>query len=250
MVRKIKNKKLIIAGPCAIESEKQFDFIAQEIHQHVDIIRAGVWKGRTSPQDYSGIGKKALQWIKRVQKKYHTPVAIEVGTPQHLALAIKNDISIVWLGARTTSNPFAVEEIANIAKGLNLEVWIKNPIIPDLKLWCGAIERFKQKGILKLKSIHRGFHSDTNMDYRNHPKWDLVMKFKKTHPDIPIICDPSHIAGSRKYIYEITEQAYGVFDGIMLEVHNQPAKALSDSKQQINPEDFKKLLKKLTVQFG
>tara|TARA_B100000902_G_scaffold394219_1_gene450085 strand:- start:461 stop:1210 length:750 start_codon:yes stop_codon:yes gene_type:complete len=244
---KIKNS-LIIAGPCAIETREQFLNIVADIHHYTDIIRAGVWKGRTSPKNYSGVGEKGLIWVKEVQNTYNIPVAIEIGTTKHIELALKYDVGILWIGARTTSNPFAMQEIAESLKGVDVEIWVKNPIIADIKLWTGAIDRLKELGIKKLKTIHRGFYSDKKINLRNDPKWDLLHEFEMKHPDLPIISDPSHIAGRTKYIKEISQQAINKnINKFMIEVHNKPHQALSDQKQQLSPQEFKILLKKLKL---
>jgi len=240
------NNKIIIAGPCAIEKESQLYNIVEQIYAYTDIIRAGIWKARTSPKDYPGVGAIGLPWLQNIQKKYQTPVAIEVGTPKHIELALKHNITKFWIGARTTANPFAVQEIAEVIKGLNIELWIKNPIISDLKLWSGAIERMYNVGVENIKIIHRGFYSEKTIIYRNAPRWELLENFKRLYPDIQIICDPSHIAGDKKYIYKISETAYlKKLNGLMIEVHNSPETALSDKKQQLNPKEFKNLLLKL-----
>tara|TARA_Y100001968_G_C19219412_1_gene648936 strand:- start:137 stop:889 length:753 start_codon:yes stop_codon:yes gene_type:complete len=246
MVQKNKKPGRIIAGPCAIESKKQLYETIKKIHAHIDVIRAGLWKGRTSPASYSGIGKKGLPWLKDIQKKYSLPIAIEVGTTEHIDLALKYDIRVFWIGARTTVNPFSVQEIATSLKGVDAEIWIKNPIIPDLKLWVGAIERFKKTGIENIQTIHRGFYCDRKIIYRNNPKWSLLEKFRKMYPNMPIICDPSHIAGNQKYIYQIAKKACNKgIDGLMVEVHNNPNAAKSDHAQQLNPVRFKRLLSSL-----
>ena len=237
---------LIIAGPCALETQEQFYSTVHSIYNYTDIIRVGVWKARTSPKNYPGIGHKGLPWIQSVQKKYKTPVAIEIGTPQHVEFALKYDVRFFWLGARTTVNPFYVQEIAESLRGVSVEVWVKNPIFADVKLWTGAIERLKRVGLKNIKIIHRGFHSEKKMIYRNNPKWSLVNAFRRNHPSIPVICDPSHIAGNKKHIYELARRACGQrVDGLMIEVHNSPSNALSDSAQQLSPKEFKQLLARL-----
>lgn len=239
-------KKIIIAGPCAVEKKEQFYNTVERIYHYAHIIRAGVWKGRTSPKDYSGSGEEALSWIEDVQNKYKIRVAIEVGTTRHVELALQYNIKILWIGARTTVNPFSVQEIAESMRGLDVEVWIKNPIIPDLKLWVGAIERFQNIGLNQLKSIHRGFYSETQTTYRNNPRWKLLKKFRQIYPHMPIISDPSHITGNTKYIYKIAKKACQEnVDGLMFEVHNSPNEALSDKKQQLTPKEFQSLLKKI-----
>ncbi len=241
-MEKIDNQT-IIAGPCAVEGKSQLYDTVKNIYLHTHIIRAGIWKGRTSPQDYSGVGEEGLTWIQDLQKKYHRPFAIEVGTVRHVELALKKNIKIMWLGARTTVNPFAVEELAASFRGLNVEVWVKNPIIPDIKLWIGAIERLRRVGVKNIKTIHRGFYSEQKKPYRNHPRWDLLNDFQHYCPEIPIICDPSHIAGDTDHIDVISRDAKKKnVDGFMFEVHNNPQKALSDSRQQLTPNNFKQLM--------
>jgi len=242
----VNKKTLIIAGPCAVEEKAQFDKIVQEIYQYTDVIRAGIWKARTSPVDYPGVGERGLPWAKEVQKKYKTPVAIEIGTTKHLELALQYELRVFWIGARTTVNPFAIQDLADAMKGLDIELWVKNPLVADLKLWSGAIDRFKKNGLNNIKAIHRGFHTEKNIIYRNNPRWELLEKFRTHHPDIPVICDPSHISGNHKYIYQIAQKAIDKkLDGLMIEVHNLPEKALSDRIQQLSPSNFNNLLKKL-----
>ena len=241
-----KNNQIIIAGPCSIEKKEQLYNLVEKIHHNIDVLRAGVWKARTSPNDYPGIGELGLPWLKDIQQKYKTPVAIEVGTVKHIELALKHSIKIFWLGARTTANPFAVQELAESMKSLDIELWIKNPIISDLRLWVGTVERIKKIGINNIKIIHRGFYSDKKLNYRNAPNWELLQKFKNYFPELPILCDPSHIAGQKRYIYEIATRAYFEKpDGLMIEVHNEPHRALSDKLQQLDPQEFKNLLIKL-----
>ena len=238
-----KNKKIIIAGPCAIETKEQFFKTIESIYHNTDIIRCGVWKARTSPNSYSGQGEKALKWIKEAQEKYNICCAIEVGTLRHLNLAMQYQIQHFWIGARTTSNPFAVEEIAQNIKNKNVEIWIKNPMFPDFKLWIGAVERFQKNKNNNIKLIHRGFFLEDSKKYRNQPRWDLVKKIRNKYPEIPIICDPSHIAGKRTLIQRVCEQALEEqIDGLMIEVHHKPNQALSDAQQQLCPKKFKKLL--------
>ena len=241
-----KNNQIIVAGPCSIEKKEQLYNLVEKIHHNIDVLRAGVWKARTSPNDYPGIGELGLPWLKDIQQKYKTPVAIEVGTTKHVELALKHSIKIFWLGARTTANPFAVQELAESMKSLDIELWIKNPIISDLRLWVGTVERIKKLGINNIKIIHRGFYSDKKLNYRNAPNWELLQKFKNYFPKLPILCDPSHIAGQKRYIYEIATRAYlQKIDGLMIEVHNEPHRALSDKLQQLDPQEFKNLLIKL-----
>ena len=245
---KIENK-LIVAGPCAVEKKMQLYNTVKHIYNYTDVIRAGIWKGRTSPNSYPGVGEKALPWIQDIQNQYQIPVAIEVGNTKHVELALKYDIKIMWLGARTTVNPFAVQDIAESVRNLNVEIWIKNPIVSDLKLWIGAVNRFNRVGIKNIKTIHRGFYTDNNIHYRNNPRWDLLADFRKKYSEIPVLSDPSHIAGDTKYIEKLSLNSIkeGV-DGFMFEVHHDPNKALSDKQQQLNPKDFKLLIDKLSIQ--
>ena len=234
---------IIIAGPCAIETKNQFFETIEQIHGHVDFIRCGVWKARTSPKNYAGKGNESLYWIQSAQKKYNIPFAIEIGTQAHIKRATKHNINTFWIGARTTSNPFSVQEIAEFLKGSDVEIWIKNPIFSEIKLWFGAIERLYMQNIKNIKVIHRGFHSENPTKYRNNPRWDLLKKFKLTYPNTPIILDPSHIAGKRSLISEVVKKGLELgVNGFMLEVHNNPTKALSDKDQQLTPIEFKKLL--------
>lgn len=242
----VKDKKIIIAGPCAIESKKQFFSIAKEIHSNINFLRCGVWKARTNPYSFSGVGLKALDWVQEIQKKFNVKCAVEVGTTEHVQLALKHKIKTMWLGARTTCNPFIVEQISSCVKNKEVEIWIKNPIFADMKLWFGAIERFKNKGVSNIKVIHRGFFSENKEKYRNPPRWDLLVEFKKKYPEIPLICDPSHISGNKNLIREVTNQAvkYNV-SGFMVEVHENPENALSDSMQQLDLIEFREFLSNL-----
>ncbi|MBJ04605.1 MAG: hypothetical protein CMP65_01715 [Flavobacteriales bacterium] len=240
------NKHIIIAGPCAIETKKIFFDTIDSINKDVDIFRAGIWKARTSPNNFQGIGEEGLSWIQEAQIKYKKPFAIEVGTAQHVELALKHEIGILWIGARTTCNPFSVQEICEATRGSDLEIWIKNPIFPNLELWIGAIERFKKSKIKNIKVINRGFFSESPSPYRNLPRWDIVRKFKKIFPKIPLICDPSHISGNTELIYDVCVKAlsYEVI-GFMIEVHKKPEIALSDQNQQLKPKEFCEILDKL-----
>ena len=241
----MKKDKLIIAGPCAVENKLQLYNTFKAIHKYIDFFRAGIWKGRTSPKNYAGFGEKALPWIRDIQKKYRIPVAIEVGTTKHVELALKYDVKQIWIGARTTVNPFAVQELAEALRNTEIDVWVKNPIISDIGLWTGAIERFERVGIKDIKTIYRGFHSEKNTKYRNEPRWDLVETFKHYYPNIPILFDPSHLSGNTKHIGSLVQNTHRSINGFMFEVHNNPNKALSDKEQQLNPEEFKLIIQKL-----
>ncbi len=242
------NKKIIIAGPCAIETKSGLLSLVEEIHNKVDIIRGGVWKARTSPHNYAGKGEEALKWINQIQKKYNKLFAVEVGTKNHVELALKYNIKIVWIGARTTSNPFAVQEIAETLYKTDTEIWIKNPIFSNLDLWFGAIERLHLNHIKNIKVIHRGFYSENEKTYRNDPRWDLLDKFRLKYPNIPVICDPSHITGDKKLIFNIAKKAMQKhINGLMIEVHHDPENALSDQKQQLSAKELIQLLEKLNL---
>lgn len=244
----VKTQPLFIAGPCSIESEQQFLQVVEALYQQgIDTIRAGVWKPRTRPNSFEGIGAPAFDWIKTAKAKFPVKVAIEVATPEHAALALENNIDMVWLGARTTVNPFHVQEIADALQGTKIPVMVKNPVNPDLALWVGAIERLKQAGIKDLVAIHRGFSTYQPAHYRNLPLWQIPIELKTEFPELPVICDPSHIAGKAELVAEVAQKAMDLyFDGLIVEVHPQPKKALSDAAQQLTPEAFARLKANLT----
>ena len=244
-----KNKnKLIVAGPCAIENKSQFLKTVEKIKNVTDIIRCGVWKARTSANSFRGVGQRSLPWIDFVQKQLSIPCAVEVGTISHIKQALKYNIKIFWIGARTTCNPFIIQEMADFLKNEEVEIWIKNPIIPDVELWFGAIERFQKNNLNELKIIHRGFFSTKSREYRNLPRWDILKKIKSKYPNIPLICDPSHICGDYNRIEKFIHRALlEDFQGLMLEVHQNPLEALSDEKQQLTPEHFSSILKRLKL---
>jgi len=242
-------KPVIIAGPCSAESEAQVLSTAHEISKNkkVSIFRSGIWKPRTRPKSFEGVGEKGLAWLQKVKKETGLLTATEVATPKHIELCIKNEIDVLWIGARTCSNPFSVQELANAAEGADLAIFIKNPINPDLELWIGAIERFAAKGIKKIGAIHRGFFPFEKTPFRNIPKWEIFIELKRRFPNLPILNDPSHISGSKKYIKEISQKALDLAaDGLMIETHFNPEQALSDKEQQIKPKELSDLLSKLT----
>ena len=247
---KIKNyiakKPYIIAGPCSAESEVQILKVANEIKDIADVFRAGVWKPRTSPYSFEGIGENALNWLKRVQLETGLKVATEVATANHVELCLSAGIDILWIGARTTVNPFYVQEIAEALKGVDIPVFVKNPIHPEIGLWIGALERLSKAGINKMIAIHRGFHNYKESAFRNDPKWEIPIKLREEFSDLPIICDSSHIAGKASLIEDVSQIAMDInFDGLMIETHNNPTNALSDPKQQITPKELKKVLNNL-----
>lgn len=239
----------IIAGPCSAESFEQLDAtIAGIVNIGINVIRAGVWKPRTRPNSFEGHGELALQWLSELKKKYPIQVATEVASTQHVELALKYDMDIVWLGARTTVNPFGVQEIADSLKGVDIPVYIKNPINPDLSLWIGAIERISGAGIKDVRAMHRGFSSFQKTRFRNAPMWQIPIDLKRRCPEIPLLCDPSHISGNREMLFEIAQKSLDLsYDGLMIETHHDPNNALSDAEQQLTPAALEELLNKLFV---
>jgi chorismate mutase len=243
-------KPLIIAGPCSAETEEQVMETATAIAKEgfANVIRAGVWKPRTRPGSFEGKGEEALPWLQRVKKETGLPVAIEVATPQHVELALKYGVDILWIGARTTVNPFNVQDLADSLKGVDVPVLIKNPVNPDLQLWIGAFERIAGAGITKLGAIHRGFSSLQEKKYRNAPMWNIAIEMKTLFPQLPMIGDPSHIAGKRTYLYELAQRALDLnYDGLIIESHRNPDEAWSDAAQQLTPAALGEMLKELAV---
>lgn len=245
---------ILIAGPCAAESEAQVMETATALSKlGVSMFRAGVWKPRTKPDCFEGLGEVALKWLQRVESELNMTVLTEVATAEHVELALKYGICNLWIGARTTANPFAVQAIADtlsVAKngGKKIRLFVKNPMNPDLEEWIGAIERFRKAGITDIVAVHRGFSSYEKSLYRNEPMWKLPMDFRRRMPEIPLICDPSHITGRADLIESISQQALDLgFDGLMIECHSCPAKALSDANQQLTPMDFCEMLSHLVV---
>ncbi|AEU09369.1 bifunctional putative phospho-2-dehydro-3-deoxyheptonate aldolase, chorismate mutase [Blattabacterium sp. (Cryptocercus punctulatus) str. Cpu] len=243
------DKPLVISGPCSAESEKQIKETAIRMDtSYVQVFRAGIWKPRTKPNNFEGIGEVGLQWLKNVKKNTGLMVATEVANAEHVKLALSFDIDILWIGARSTASPFTVQEIADSLKGKEEKIiLVKNPIHPDLELWIGALERLFSKGIKKLGVIHRGFYTYKTSKYRNQPNWNILLNFNSILPRIPIICDPSHICGNKKGILEISKIAFHFFrcEGLMIESHCDPDNAWSDAKQQITPEKLLEMLKNL-----
>lgn len=236
---------LVIAGPCSAESEEQVMQTARELKKvsQVSVFRAGIWKPRTRPGGFSGMGVEALSWMKRVKEETGLLTTIEVANANHVYEALKHGIDILWIGARTSANPFSVQEIADALKGADIPVFVKNPISPDLQLWVGAIERINQAGIRRVGAVHRGFSTHQKTPFRNVPKWELVIELKRLLPDIPLICDPSHIAGSRALIPELCQKAVDMaMNGLMVESHISPDAALSDAAQQVQPTALGKIL--------
>ena len=240
---------LIIAGPCSAETEDQVLDIAHKLKDSdATVYRAGIWKPRTRPGNFEGVGSLALQWMQKVKKQTGILTTTEVANANHVDLALKNEIDIFWVGARTTVSPFIVQEIAEALRGTEKIVLIKNPVNPDLSLWLGAIERFFSSDIKNIGAIHRGFSTYEKTKYRNNPEWQIAIDLQRKLPDLPLILDPSHIAGRRDLIFDLCQTALDLnYDGLMIESHNDPDNAWSDSKQQITPESLKELTENLTV---
>ena len=243
------SKPVIIAGPCSAESEKQVLETAHQLKKHENLIfRAGIWKPRTRPNSFEGVGEKGLKLLQLAKKETGFKTTTEVAKAAHVSLAIKHKVDILWIGARTTGNPFAIQEIAEALKGINIPVMVKNPINPELKLRIGAIERLKDAGIENIAAINRGFFAYENSKYRNTPQWQIAVDLKRKFPTIPIICDPSHISGKSNLIYEVAQKAMDLnYDGLMIETHIDPANALSDSQQQITPQKLDEILENLVI---
>tara|TARA_B100000214_G_scaffold371105_1_gene346905 strand:- start:5399 stop:6451 length:1053 start_codon:yes stop_codon:yes gene_type:complete len=244
----IVKKPYIIAGPCSAESEFQILQIAHEIKEVADVFRAGIWKPRTSPNSFEGVGKNGLKWLQKVKSETGLKVMTEVATAKHVDLCLSAKIDVLWIGARTTVNPFYVQEIANALKGVDIPVFVKNPIHPEIGLWLGAFERLSKNGIYKLAAIHRGFYNYKKSAFRNDPKWEMPVKLKKEMHNLPIICDPSHIAGTSSLVEDVSQTAMDInLDGLMIETHTDPLQALSDSKQQITPKKLHNILNRLIL---
>lgn len=237
-------RPFIIAGPCGAESEDQIIETSLALAKsNINALRAGIWKPRTRPGPFEGVGEIGLKWIKTAGKITGLPVITEVANPKHVEKVLKAEIDMIWIGARTTVNPFMVEEIAQALKGYNIPVFVKNPVNPDLELWIGAIERLNKVGISKIAAIHRGFSSYEKSIYRNNPNWEIPIELKRRIPELPIICDPSHICGNREMLLSVSQTAMDLnFDGLMIESHINPASALTDEKQQITPSQLEKIL--------
>lgn len=236
---------LIISGPCSAETKEQVLEIARQLKDSgkVDVLRAGIWKPRTMPGMFEGIGATALEWMKAAKEETGLLTAVEVANASHVELALKNNIDILWIGARTTVNPFSVQEIADVLAGVNIPVLIKNPVNPDTELWAGAIERIAKVGVQQIGLIHRGFSSFGNTQFRNAPMWHIPIEMKRRYPHLPIICDPSHICGNRTMLQEVAQRSIDLdFTGLMIETHIDPDNAWSDAKQQITPQKLSELL--------
>jgi chorismate mutase len=239
----------VIAGPCSAETEEQVLRIAHELKDSdVSVFRAGIWKPRTRPGGFEGVGEIGLKWLKKAKAETGLLMGTEVATAAHCKLALENDIDVLWVGARTTANPFAVQEIADTLKGTDKIVLIKNPVNPDMALWLGGVERLYAAGIKKLGVIHRGFSTYEKTKYRNIPEWQIAIELQNKFPDLPLIIDPSHITGNRDMILEVTQEALDLnYDGMIIETHHDPDNAWSDAAQQVTPAALKQIFKDLKV---
>ena len=239
---------LIVAGPCGAETEDQVYKTAEQLAGigKIKIFRAGIWKPRTRPNSFEGVGEIGLKWLQEIKKKYKLLTTVEVANKEHTELALKHGVDVLWIGARTTVNPFSVQEIADVLKGVDIPVMIKNPVNPDLQLWIGAIERINQAGINKIIAIHRGFHAGNKNAYRNNPMWEIPIELKTLYPELAVICDPSHIGGKRNLLKEISQKSIDLgMQGLMIESHINPDIALSDAEQQLSPAALSELLTNL-----
>jgi len=242
-------KPIFMAGPCSAESEEQVLCTAVSLAEMgIKIFRAGIWKPRTRPNAFEGVGSVGLQWLQTVKKETGMLISTEVANVKHVYEALKYGIDILWIGARTSANPFAVQDIADSLRGVNIPVMVKNPINPDVDLWIGAIERINNAGIKRMAAIHRGFSSYDKTLYRNIPQWQVPIELRRRIPDMPIITDPSHICGNREFLYDISQKAMDLnFDGLIIETHCNPDKALSDAQQQVTPDGLKTIIDKLIL---
>ena len=243
------NHPLVIAGPCSAETEDQVLKIAHELkNSDVSIFRAGIWKPRTRPGMFEGVGAIGLKWLQKVKEETGLLIATEVANSNHVKLALEHDVDILWIGARSTVSPFIIQEIADALEGTDKIVLVKNPVNPDLALWLGGIERLYSANIKKLGVIHRGFSTYEKTNYRNNPEWQLPIELQNRFPDLPLICDPSHIAGRRDILQDISQTALDLnFDGLMIETHTNPDKAWSDAAQQITPKVLIKMMEDLKM---
>lgn len=243
------NHPLVIAGPCSAETEEQVLDIAHQLKDSdVNYYRAGIWKPRTRPGMFEGVGALGLKWLQKVKAETGLKTAIEVANKAHVELALEHDIDLLWIGARSTVSPFIVQEIADALQGTDKVVLVKNPVNPDLALWLGAIERLASSDIKKLGVIHRGFSTYEKTKYRNNPEWQLAIELQTKFPDLPLINDPSHITGRRDMIFDVSQTALDLnFDGLMIETHNDPDKAWSDASQQVTPKALIQIMKDLKI---
>jgi chorismate mutase len=243
-------RPFVIAGPCSAETEEQVMETAKGLKEMgINVYRAGIWKPRTHPGSFEGVGAPGLKWMQRAKKEYGLKISTEVASEKHVFECLKYGVDLVWLGARTTANPFLVQEIADALKDTDIPVLVKNPVNPDIDLWIGALERLNRAGIRKLGVIHRGFSTADKIKYRNDPQWQMAIELRSRHPELPFFVDPSHMAGCKDYIQELSQRSLDLgFEGLMIESHCNPSCALSDAKQQLTPDELSDLLyNKITV---
>ena len=245
--RRDDGKKVIIAGPCSAETRQQVLDTAHSLAaMGIGFFRAGIWKPRTRPGCFEGIGSEGLEWLRQVRDETGMSVATEVANPKHVEEALKAEIDILWIGARTTTSPFAVQEIADALRGCDIPLLVKNPVNPDIELWTGAIERFEKAGISRIAAIHRGFSTYGDSIYRNPPQWQIPIELRRRMPELQILCDPSHMSGSRKHLLSLSQTALEMnADGLFIEVHCNPDSALSDASQQLTPAQMASLMEQL-----
>jgi chorismate mutase len=242
-------RPMVIAGPCSAETEEQVMSTARDLAARgIHVFRAGIWKPRTHPGSFEGVGTPGLKWLKRVKEETGMKVCTEVASEKHVYECLKYGIDMVWVGARTSANPFLMQEIADALQDMDIPVLVKNPVNPDLDLWVGALERLNRAGVRKLGVIHRGFSSTDSAPYRNAPGWQIAIELRSRYPQLPFFADPSHMGGDRKYLQELSQRAMDLgLEGLMIESHCHPAKALSDAKQQLTPPDLLDLLESLQI---
>jgi chorismate mutase len=244
------NIPILIAGPCGVESREQFLTTAEQLKKipQVNALRGGLWKPRTRPNSFEGMGEKGIPWMVEAKEKWELPIVTEVAKASHVELCLKNNFDALWIGARTVANPFSVQEIADALKGVSIPVFIKNPMHADLALWMGAIERIQNAGVTDIAAIHRGFATGAPTLYRNQPLWEMAIALKTEMPDLPIICDPSHIAGRRDLLAQVAQKAADLnMNGWMIESHCNPDAALSDAAQQVTPQALQDLINQITI---
>jgi len=246
----IKGNPLIIAGPCSAESKEQVMATAHALAKipQVAAFRCGLWKPRSRPGDFEGRGQEGMEWLKKVKLETGLKIAVEVAVPAHIEICLKNDVDILWIGSRTVVNPFSVNEIAEALKGVDIPVFVKNPVNPDLLLWIGALERLNKQGVRRLAAVHRGFSAYHSKPFRNLPVWEIPIELRRIMPGLPVLVDPSHISGTRSMIPHVAQTAMNLaFDGLMVESHISPEKALTDKEQQLSPAELKKLITGLSI---
>lgn len=247
--RFVATNKVLIAGPCSAESLEQVITTAESLSVFDDLIfRAGLWKPRTRPSTFEGVGEKGLEWLAEVKSRYSLKVCTEVASPYHVEKCLDYGIDALWIGARTTTNPFSVQDIAEALSGTDIPIFVKNPLNPDVKLWIGAIERLQKSGCKSVCAVHRGFSLADNGIYRQSPLWQIAIELRRLLPSVKLICDPSHMAGKRDLVLELAQTAMNLcYDGLMLEVHSSPKNAKTDSEQQLTPSGLKELLDSLRL---